>query len=46
MLVSIKLDDSAYLPDRAHSTDAGADIRTPEPVDEIEKYVPFGQRVN
>lgn len=32
MLVSIKLDDGAYLPDRAHSTDAGADIRTPVPV--------------
>lgn len=25
----VKLDDGAYLPERAHATDAGADIRTP-----------------
>ncbi len=27
--VRVKLDRGAYLPDRAHDTDAGADIRTP-----------------
>lgn len=27
--VKVKLDPGAYLPERAHSTDAGADIRTP-----------------
>lgn len=32
MLVSIKLDEGAYMLERAHNTDAGADIRTPEPV--------------
>lgn len=29
MKIMVKLDDGAYLPSRAHSTDAGADIRTP-----------------
>ena len=29
-LVRIKLDEGAYMPERAHATDAGADIRTPE----------------
>jgi dUTP pyrophosphatase len=28
--VRIKLDEGAYMPERAHATDAGADIRTPE----------------
>lgn len=28
--VKIKLDDGAFMPKRAHTTDAGADIRTPE----------------
>lgn len=27
--VRIKLDEGAYMPERAHATDAGADIRTP-----------------
>lgn len=27
--VKVKLDDGAYMPERAHATDAGADIRTP-----------------
>lgn len=27
--VSVQLDKDAYMPERAHSTDAGADIRTP-----------------
>lgn len=27
--VKVTLDDGAYLPERAHDTDAGADIRTP-----------------
>lgn len=27
--ISVKLDDGAFLPERAHDTDAGADIRTP-----------------
>ena len=27
--IKVKLDDGAYLPERAHATDAGADIRTP-----------------
>lgn len=30
MNVKVKLSPMAYLPDRAHDTDAGADIRTPE----------------
>ena len=30
MKVNIKLDKGAYMPERAHATDAGADIRTPE----------------
>ena len=30
--VKIKLDDGAYMPERAHATDAGADIRTPRRV--------------
>ena len=29
--IRVKLDEGAYLPERAHSTDAGADIRTPIP---------------
>ena len=28
-VVNVKLDDYAYMPERAHDTDAGADIRTP-----------------
>ena len=28
----VKLDKGAYMPERAHATDAGADIRTPEDV--------------
>lgn len=27
--IKVKLDEGAYLPERAHDTDAGADIRTP-----------------
>lgn len=27
--INVKLDDGAFLPERAHDTDAGADIRTP-----------------
>lgn len=30
MQVKVKLSPMAYLPERAHGTDAGADIRTPE----------------
>lgn len=30
MQVNVKLSPMAYLPERAHDTDAGADIRTPE----------------
>lgn len=30
MKVNIKLDKNAYMPKREHSTDAGADIRTPK----------------
>lgn len=30
MLIKVKLDEGAYLPERAHSTDAGADIRCME----------------
>jgi dUTP pyrophosphatase len=30
--MKIKLDDGAYLPERAHSTDAGYDLRTPRRV--------------
>ena len=30
MNVNIKLDEGAFMPERAHATDAGADIRTPE----------------
>lgn len=29
MRIKVRLDDGAYLPVRAHDTDAGADIRTP-----------------
>lgn len=29
MRVKIKLDNGAYMPERAHRTDAGADLRTP-----------------
>lgn len=32
MKVNVKLDEGAYLPVRAHATDAGADIRTPAKV--------------
>lgn len=28
--VMVQLDDGAFMPERAHDTDAGADIRTPE----------------
>lgn len=28
--VKVQLEDGAYMPERAHDTDAGADIRTPE----------------
>ena len=28
--VMVQLDDGAFMPERAHGTDAGADIRTPE----------------
>lgn len=27
--INVKLDEGAYMPERAHGTDAGADIRTP-----------------
>lgn len=27
--VKVQLDDGAYMPDRAHDTDAGADLKTP-----------------
>lgn len=30
MVIKTKLSSMAYLPERAHDTDAGADIRTPE----------------
>lgn len=30
MNIKVKLSSMAYLPERAHETDAGADIRTPE----------------
>lgn len=30
MLVNVKLDEGAFLPVRAHGTDAGADIRSPK----------------
>jgi dUTP pyrophosphatase len=29
MKIRVKLDEGAFLPERAHETDAGADIRTP-----------------
>ena len=29
MMLKVKLDEGAFLPERAHETDAGADIRTP-----------------
>ena len=29
MVVNVKLDPGAFMPERAHRTDAGADIRTP-----------------
>lgn len=29
MEISVQLDEGAYLPERVHSTDAGADLRTP-----------------
>lgn len=29
MVVKVKIDDGAYMPERAHETDAGADLRTP-----------------
>ena len=30
MELRVKLDDGAYMPERAHDVDAGADLRTPE----------------
>lgn len=30
MDVKVQLDEGAYMPDRAHDTDAGADLRTPK----------------
>lgn len=32
MELKVKLDPMAYLPERAHPTDAGADLRTPHDV--------------
>lgn len=32
MELNVKLDPLAYLPERAHSTDAGLDLRTPHDV--------------
>ena len=32
MKMNVKLDDGAYLPERAHETDAGYDLRTPHRV--------------
>lgn len=29
MQINVQLDEGAYLPERAHNTDAGADLRTP-----------------
>lgn len=29
MEISVQLDDGAFIPERAHETDAGADLRTP-----------------
>lgn len=29
-VVNVRLDEGAYMPERAHDTDAGADIRTPK----------------
>ena len=31
MHVKVQLDEGAFMPERAHETDAGADLRTPEP---------------
>ena len=33
MQLKVKLDEGAYMPERAHETDAGADIRTPVDVE-------------
>lgn len=33
MQLKVKLDEGAYLPTRAHATDAGADLRTPVDVE-------------
>lgn len=41
MQVKIKLDKNAYIPKREHSTDAGADIRTPKAF----QIVPHGSKV-
>ena len=30
MIAKVKLDNGAFMPERAHSTDAGADLRTPK----------------
>lgn len=32
MQMRVKLDRGAYLPERAHATDAGLDLRTPKPL--------------
>ena len=33
MQLKVKLDEGAYMPERAHATDAGADLRTPVDVE-------------
>lgn len=35
MFIDVVLEDGAYMPERAHATDAGLDLRTPRPA-----YVP------
>lgn len=39
--MKVKLDEGAYMPERAHSLDAGYDIRTPRAV----KVLPYGSVV-